>query len=50
MKFDFGDRVAIVVYDPAVADPNAIVESIDRANEMMRPDGDQADDVGRVLG
>ena len=50
MKFDLGDRVATVVYNPSVADPDAIVEAIDRANELMRPDGDQADDAGRVLG
>ena len=50
MKFDLGDRVATVVYDTEVADPGAIAEAIDRANELMRPDGDQADDAGRVLG
>ena len=49
MKFDLGDRVATVVYDPAVANPDAVVEAIDRANDLMRPDGDQADDAGRVL-
>ena len=50
VKFDLGDRLATVVYDPSVADPDAIVEAIDRANELMRPDGDQADDASRVLG
>ena len=39
-----------MVYDPAVADADAIVEAIDRANELMRPDSDQSDDAGRVLG
>ena len=50
MRFDLGERLATVVYDPTVVDPNAIVEAIDRANELMRPDGDQADDASRVLG
>ena len=51
MKFDLGDRLATVVYDPAlVANPDAIVEAIDRANDLMRPDGDQAYDASRVLG
>ena len=50
MKFDLGDRVATVVYDPTLADPVAIVEAIDRANEVMRPDGDQADEADSVLG
>ena len=50
MKFGLGDRVATVIYDPAVADADTIVEAIDKANELMRPDGDQADDAGRVLG
>ena len=50
MKFDLGSRIATVVYDPAVADPDAIVEAIDLANELMRPDDDQADDASRVLG
>ena len=50
MKFDLGARIATVIYDPAVADPDAIVEAIDRANELMRPDDDQADDASRVLG
>ena len=49
VKFDLGDRLATVVYDPAVADPDAIVEAIDRANELMGPDDDQADDASRVL-
>ena len=50
MRFDLGERLATVAYDPAVANPDAIVEAIDRANELMRPDGDQADDASRVLG
>ena len=50
MKFDLGDRLATVVYNPSVADADTIVEAIDRANDLMRPDGDQADDAGRVLG
>ena len=50
MKFGLGDRVATVIYDPAVADPDAIVEAIDRANDLMRPDSDQVDDASRVLG
>ena len=49
MKFDLGERLATVVYDPAVADADTIVETIDRANDLMRPDGDQADDASRVL-
>ena len=48
VKFDLGSRLATVVYDPAVA-AAAIVEAIDRANELMRPDDDQADDASRVL-
>ena len=50
MKFDLGVRLATVVYDPVVADPDAIVEAIDRSNDLMRPDDDQADDASRVLG
>ncbi len=49
MTFDLGDRLASVTYDPATADPAAIRAAIDRANDLMRPDEDQADDAGRVL-
>ena len=49
MKFDLGSRLATVVYDPEVADPDTIVEAIDRANDLMRPDDDEADDASRVL-
>ena len=49
VKFDLGVRLATVIYDPAVADPDAIVEAIDRANDLMRPDDDQTDDASRVL-
>lgn len=49
MGFDLGERLATVVYDSDLADVDAIREAIDRANDLMRPEDDQADDAGRVL-
>ena len=49
MKFDPGKKQATVTYDPAIADSDAIRDAIDRANDLMRGDDDQADDAGRVL-
>ena len=49
MKFDSGEKRATVTYDPAVADSDAIRDAIDRANDLMGGDDDQADDAGRVL-
>ncbi len=49
VAFDLGERLATVTYDPAIADPEAIRDAIDRADDLMRPDDDQADDAGRVL-
>ncbi len=49
MRFDLGKRLATVTYDPATADADAIHAAIDRANDLMRPDEDQASDAGRVL-
>ena len=50
MSFDLGDRLAAVVYDTATADVGAITAAIDRANDLMRPEDDNAEDAGRVLG
>ena len=47
--FDLGQRLATVTYDPAVAKVDAIRDAVDRANDLMRPDDDQASDAGRVL-
>ena len=49
MSFDLGDRLATVVYDAAIADVGAITDAIDRANDLMRPEDDNAEDAGRVL-
>ena len=49
MSFDLGDRLATVVYDTATADVGAITDAIDRANDLMRPEDDQAEDAGLVL-
>ena len=49
MKFDPGEKLATVTYNPAIADSDAIRDAIDRANDLMRGDDDQADDAGRVL-
>ncbi len=49
MSFDFGDRLATVIYDTATADVGAITDAIDRANDLMRPEDDNAEDAGRVL-
>ena len=50
MSFDLGDRLATVVYDTATADVGAITDAIDRANDLMCPEDDNAEDAGRVLG
>ena len=50
MSFDLGDRMATVVYDADTADVGAITAAIDRANGLMRPEDDNAEDAGRVLG
>ena len=50
MTFDLSDRMATVTYDPATADVTAITDAIDRANDLMRPEDDNAEDAGRVLG
>ena len=50
MSFDLGDRMATVVYDADKADVGAINDAIDRANDLMRPEDDNAEDAGRVLG
>ena len=50
MSFDLGDRMATVVYDVDTADIRAITDAIDRANDLMRPEDDNAEDAGRVLG
>lgn len=49
MKFDPGKKQATVTYDPATADPDAIRAAIDRANDSMAPDDDDASAAGRVL-
>ncbi len=50
MKFDPGSKRATVTYDPAIADPDAIRDAIDRANDLMAPGDDEAsEDAGRVL-
>lgn len=49
VEFDLATRLATVKYD-ATADTVEIRAAIDRANELMRPDDDQAADAGRVLG
>ena len=49
MSFDLGDRMATVVYDTATADVGAIIEAIGRANDLMRPEDDNAEDAGLVL-
>ena len=50
MSFDLGERLATVVYDAETADVGAITDAIDRANDLMRPEDDNAEDAGRVLG
>ena len=50
VSFDLAERLATVVYDPAAADIEAIYDAVDRANEMMRPEDDEADKAGRILG
>ena len=50
MTFDLADRTATVLYDPDTADVTAITNAIDRANDLMRPEDDNAQDAGRVLG
>ena len=50
MTFDLGDRMATVTYDTDVADAAAITAAIDRANDLTRPDDDNAEDADRVLG
>ena len=49
VRFDLGDRTAVVTYDPAVADPDAIRAAIDRANDSMAPDADDTGDADRIL-
>ena len=49
VKFDPGKKQATVTYDPAIADSDAIRDAIDRANDLMRGDDNQADDAGQVL-
>ena len=49
MSFNLGDRMATVVYDAGLADVDAITDAIDRANDLMRPEDDNAEDAGRVL-
>ena len=49
MRFDPGKKQATVTYDPAIADSDAIRDAIDRANDLMGGDEDQADDAERVL-
>ncbi len=50
VTFDLSDRMATVTYDTDVADVDAITEAIDRANDLMRPEDDNAEDADRVLG
>ena len=50
MSFDLGECLATVVYDTEIADVGAITDAIDRANDLMRPEDDNAEDAGRVLG
>lgn len=50
VTFDLSDRLATVTYDTDTADVTAIAEAIDRANDLMRPDDDNAQDADRVLG
>ena len=50
MSFDLSDRMATVVYDADVVDVDAITVAIDRANDLMRPEDDNAEDADRVLG
>ena len=50
MRFDPGKKQATVTYDPAIADSDAILDAIDRANDLMAPGDDEAsEDAGRVL-
>ena len=49
MEFDSGEKLATVTYDPAIADSDSIRDAIDRADNLMRGDDDQADDAERVL-
>ena len=49
VSFDLGDRMATVVYDADTADVGAITDAIDRANDLMRPEDDNAEDAGLVL-
>lgn len=50
VTFDLGDRMATVIYDADAADVDVIADAIDRANDLMRPEDDNAEDAGRVLG
>ena len=50
MSFELGDRMATVVYDAETADVGAIITAIARANDLMRPEDDNAEDADRVLG
>ena len=50
MTFDLSDRMTTVTYDINVADVDAIIAAIDRANDLMRPEDDNAEDADRVLG
>ena len=49
MTFDLSDRMATVIYDAGTADVDAITAAIDRANDLMRPEDDNAEDADRVL-
>ena len=42
--------MATVTYDTDAADVEAITAAIDRANDLMRPEDDNAADADRVLG
>ena len=50
MTFDLSGRLATVTYDADTADVTAITDAIDRANDLMRPEDDNAEDADRVLG
>ena len=50
MTFDLSGRLATVTYDVDTADVTAITDAIDRANDLMRPEDDNAEDADRVLG
>ena len=49
VTFDLSDRLATVIYDVDIADVVAITDAIDRANDLMRPEDDNAEDADRVL-